>query len=71
MAPECPVSDVEQFILVSTECHGYHRAFSNDNAEASAAGDAKVWNGKPVPSLLNAVLPDEFTVDYVRVFDKE
>lgn len=70
MSPECPVSDVEQFILVSTECHGYHREFSNDNAASTAAGDANIWHGKPVPALLNAVLPDEFTVDYVRVFDR-
>ena len=70
MAPEVAVSNVEQFILVSTECHGYHRAFASEVADASSAGDAKVWGGKPVAELLNAKLPDEFVVDYVRVFDR-
>lgn len=70
MAPEVPVSDVEEFILVSTECHGYHRAFVNENATATATGDANVWAGAPVKELLGAVLPDEFVVDYVRVFDR-
>lgn len=70
MAPECPVSEVEQFICVSTECHGYNRVFSNECKTASAAGDALYWNLKPVETLKKAVLPDEFTVDYVRVFDE-
>ena len=70
MAPECPVSEVEQFILVSTECHGYNRVFANESSNASAAGDDLVWHGKPVESLKKAVLPDEFIVDYVRVFDE-
>ena len=70
MAPECAVSKVEQFILVSTECHGYNRVFANESYDASAAGDAKVWWGKPVEALKKAVLPDCFTVDYVRVFDE-
>ena len=70
MAPEVPVSNVDQFILVSTECHGYHRQFANDDANASAAGDSKVWAGEPVKELYDAVLPDEFIVDYVRVFDE-
>ena len=47
-----PVSDVEQFILVSTECMGYRSS------------------GKPSPKLKDAVLPDCFTVDFVRVFDE-
>lgn len=47
-----PVSDIEQFILISTECFGYRD------------GD------HPSPLLLNAVLPDAFVVDYVRVFDE-
>jgi hypothetical protein len=71
MAPQVPVSNVEQFILVSTECHGYHRAFGNEAAEASLAGDAEVWAGKPVKELTEATLPDEFIVDYVRVFDRK
>lgn len=65
MAPECAVSDVEQFILVSTECHGYHREFGG-----SYAGDSNVWGGSPVDELKKAVLPDCFAVDYVRVFDE-
>ena len=48
-----PVSQVEQFILVSTECHGYRE------------------NGRPDPILDQAVLPDYFEVDHVRVFDPE
>ncbi len=47
-----PVSDCEQFILISTECMGYRE------------GDS------PDPLLLEAVLPDYFIVDYVRVFDE-
>lgn len=71
MAPECAVSNVEQFILVSTECHGYNREFDYGNNEnASLAGDLNVWNGKPVEELKSAVLPDAFIVDYVRVFDE-
>lgn len=69
MAPQFPVSDVEQFILVSTECHGYNRAFRNTNPSAGLAGDANVWAGEPVKELFEAKLPDEFVVDYVRVFD--
>ena len=70
MAPVCPVSEVEQFILVSTECHGYNRAFANEVEESDPSGNANVWNGKPVKALLDANLPDEFVVDYVRVFDR-
>lgn len=47
-----PVSDIEQFILVSTECMGYRN------------GD------QPSEKLKNAVLPDYFIIDYVRVFDE-
>jgi len=47
-----PVSEVEQFILVSTECHGYRA------------------EGKASPLLRQAVLPDYFEVDFVRVFDE-
>ncbi len=65
--PECPVSEVEQFILVSTECHGYHRAFGQEN---DFAGSADVWQGTAVEELKSAVLPDEFVVDFVRVFDE-
>ena len=49
-----PVSDVEQFILVSTECNGYRGGNRN----------------QPAAILKRAVLPDAFIVDYVRVFDK-
>jgi len=70
MAPDVVVSNVEQFILVSTECHGYHRCFANEVADAGAEGNANVWAGSPVPELFDAKLPDEFIVDYVRVFDR-
>ncbi len=75
MAPECAVSNVEQFILVSTECHGYHRGFHygtgiTDSDTTDLAGRANVWGGKPVEELTHAVLPDYFEVDYVRVFDE-
>lgn len=67
MAPECPVSQVEQFLLVSTECHGYNRVFS----ERGEAGDAVgCCGGSPVPELFRAELPDCFEADYVRVFDE-
>lgn len=49
------VSDVEQFILISTECKWYR----NEHA-----------TGKGVPELKDA-LGDEFIVDYVRVYDME
>ncbi len=49
-----PVSEVEQFILVTTECKGYRK------------GDYKT----PSEELKQAVLPDCFTVDFVRVFDQ-
>ena len=64
MAPECPVSKVEQFILVSTECHGYNRKFTQ-------TGEAGVPTlaSEPVPELFDAY-PDEFVVDFVRVYDR-
>lgn len=65
-APEVPVSEVEQFILVSTECHGYHRTFGKPNA---AGFSERSW-GRPVEELFDATLPDCFRVDYVRVFDE-
>ena len=43
---------------------------ASPHARAQPSGDAKVWGGKPVESLKKAVLPDCFTVDYVRVFDE-
>ena len=49
-----PVSKVEQFVLLTTECCGYR------------SGDLKT----PAPELRAAKLPDCFTVDYVRVFDE-
>lgn len=49
-----PVSDTEQFILVSTECQGYR----NGNRD------------QPSDELKKAVLPDAFVVDYVRVYDE-
>ena len=68
LAPECPVSDVDQFILVSTECHGYHKSFGRGGLEAK---DERGWIGQPVPALFDDVLPDCFEVDFVRVFDAE
>ena len=56
-----PVSQVEQYILVSTECHGY-RGPGFTAPEGHPAGT-------PVPMLTRAQLPDCFEVDYVRVFD--
>jgi beta-glucanase (GH16 family) len=49
---DAPVSDQEQFVLVSTECNGYREG------------------NQPADELKNAVLPDAFVVDYVRVFDE-
>lgn len=69
MAPECPVSQVEQFILVSTECHGYNRVFKSEG-EAGQTGGKGCCAGSPVQELFDAVLPDFFEVDYVRVFDE-
>ena len=51
---EGPISQVEQFILISTEPQGYRNK-----------------DPKPSPDLLATVLPDCFTVDYVRVFDAQ
>jgi len=56
-----PVSEVEQFILVSTEPHGYR----GEGFTAPAGHPA----GTPCPLLKEAVLPDYFEVDFVRVFD--
>lgn len=57
-----PVSEVEQFILVSTECHGYR------GPDFTTAKDHKP--GAPSPLLADAVLPDYFEIDHVRVFDR-
>lgn len=64
MAPECAVSDVDQFVLITTECHGYLRRFKNSEG-AGATNQA----GKPVPELFEAY-PDCFEVDFVRVYDE-
>ncbi len=58
-----PVSEVEQFILVSTECHGYR----GPGFLSAPAGHPA---GTPAPVLKEAVLPDYFEVDHVRVFDQ-
>ena len=65
--PQVPVSHVEQFILVSTECHGYNRSFGEG---AGDDGHSNLWGGKPVEILTKAVLPDAFVVDFVRVYDR-
>ena len=63
LPPDCPVSKVEQFILVSTECHGYNRYF----AEIGGAGNPSDVC-KPAEALFETY-PDEFVVDFVRVYD--
>ena len=62
-----PVSHVEQFVLVSTEPGGYRKVGSDGGL--TAGRDARAW-GKPDPRLFDAVLPDFFEVDYVRVYDE-
>ncbi len=57
-----PVSETEQFILVSTECHGYRGP--------GFMADGVTEAGKPAPILFKAKLPDCFEVDFVRVFDE-
>ena len=57
-----PVSETEQFLLVSTECHGYRGP--GFTAPAGHPADT------PVPLLARAKLPDFFEVDHVRVFDE-
>ncbi len=64
---EAPVSEVEQFVLVSTECHGYHRYFGNRGGLEKLQGEGQ--RPQPVEELRSAVLPDYFEVDFVRVFD--
>ncbi len=64
MSPECPVSEVEQFILVSTECHGYNRTFTY-----SGGAGKPTLKKEPVPMLFEAY-PDCFEVDFVRVYDQ-
>ena len=51
-----PVSKVEQFILLTTECEGYRSGNMDQPSEVLKNG---------------IILPDCFTVDYVRVFDRE
>ncbi len=63
MAPECAVSNVEEFILVSTETHGYLRNF-----DQSGEAGTSVRVSKPVSALYSAC-PDVFEVDFVRVYD--
>ena len=48
------ISHVPEFLLISTECNGYRE------------GTRK----RPSPELKPDVVGDEFTVDYVRVFDE-
>jgi len=66
--PDSAVSNTEEFIVVSTECHGYHRCFGE---ECGFDGHGSYWACKPVEILKKAILPDEFVIDHVRVFDKE
>jgi len=64
---ESPVSEVEQFILLSTECHGYRGTSFEATAFSAKKGHPK---GTPCDALKNAILPDYFEVDFVRVFDE-
>lgn len=48
MAPKCAVSHVDEFILLTTECHGYNRIFGNESASAGLAetlpyGTESLW----------------------------
>lgn len=52
---------------IGIECYGYHRSFGRRGLESK---DENGWNGSPVPALFDAVLPDYFEIDYVRVFDE-
>ncbi|QYY34338.1 glycoside hydrolase family 16 protein [Ruficoccus sp. ZRK36] len=68
---KAPVSEVEQYILVSTECHGYHHegfGVNRGGLEEVASGEDG-FPSRASKDLHNAVLPDFFEVDYVRVFD--
>lgn len=65
--PDSAVSHTEEFIVVSTECHGYHRVFGD---EYGFDGHGRLWACRPVEALKKAILPDEFVIDHVRVFDE-
>ena len=62
-----PVSHIEEFLLVSTEPGGYRKTGSDGGLTANRA--AHSW-GKPDERLFQAVLPDSFEVDFVRVYDE-
>ena len=62
-----PVSEVEQFVLVSTEPGGYRKVGSDGGL--TAGRDARTW-GKPDTRLFEVKLPDFFEVDFVRVYDE-
>ena len=51
--------------LVSTEPRGY-RSVGNDGGLTRGQ---RTW-GKPDPRLFDAILPDFFEVDFVRVYDE-
>ncbi len=68
-APKGAVSQIEQYILVSTECHGYHRVFTRRGEDGEGNNGKSRWGG-PIPELFDAY-PDVFEVDFVRVFDAE
>lgn len=69
--PDNPTSHVDEFLILSTECHGYHRFFGGDAGciRARADGNDQAFNGSPTKDLLDAQLPDCFEVDFVRVYD--
>ena len=61
-----PVSQVPEFVLVTTEPAGYRKA--GPDGGLTAGRKTKEW-GKPDPRLFEVKLPDCFEVDYVRVYD--
>ena len=48
-----PVSDTEQFLVISTECDGYRGK-----------------DAKPAEALRQIRLPDDFLVDFIRIYDE-
>lgn len=70
--PDCPVSHVDQFILLTTEVHNYNRPRKGVvyTPNKVHAGDPDYWQGGADDAIKKAVLPDAFIIDYVRVFDE-
>ncbi len=60
-----PVSQVPEFLLVSTEPGGYRKCAPDGGL--TAGRKIREW-GKPDPRLFDVKLPDFFEVDFVRVY---